>query len=120
MKTIVIGVVLLALCGVPAFAQTPAKNPSVVVVGVSADHAQVTRYELGFFLGAAVEPAQVADLGTGSLTNGELSKPLPSYPIGVVYTAKARAYVGTVASDWSPSSNPFQRTPAPPVSLVVR
>lgn len=123
MKSLFIVVLAFALLGfaaVAATAQTPVKNPTTVVMTVSPDHSQVTRYELGWFLGAAVDPVQVADLGTGTPTAGELTKPLPSYPIGVTYTAKARAYVGTIASDWSSASNPFYRTPAAPPSLVVK
>ena len=112
--------VVLALVAVPVAAQTPTKNPTTVVLGVSSDHAQVTRYELGWFIGPAMDPVQVADLGTGTPVAGELSKPLPSYPIGVTYTAKARAFVNTISSDWSIASNPFYRTPAPPSSLVVK
>lgn len=122
MKRIAVTVLVFVLLGVAAvaLAQTPVKNPGTAVVGVSPDHAQITRYELGFFLGTAIEPVQVADLGTGTPVNGELVKPLPSYPIGQTFIAKARAYAGTIASDWSPASAPFYRTPAPPASLVVR
>ena len=113
-------VIVLALCLIPALASAQVKNPTTVVLTVSTDHAQVTRYELGWFLGAAVDPVQMADLGTGTPVAGELAKPLPNYPIGVTYTGKARAYVNTIASDWSPASNSFFRTPAAPPSLVVR
>ena len=120
-KCILVGLVF-ALLGVAssALAQEPTKNPTTAVIGVSPDHQQVTRYELGFFLSGATEPVQVADVGTGTPVNGELSKPVPSFPIGVTYLARARCYVGTIASDWSPPSNPFFRTPAPPAGLVVR
>ena len=121
MKHRVIVALTFALLGFAAVATAQTvKNPTTAVFTVSPDHAQVTRYELGWFLGAATEPAQVADLGTGTPVSGELSKPLPSYPIGVTYTAKVRAYVNTIASDWSGASNPFFRNPAPPPSLVVR
>lgn len=110
--------VVALLVAVPAFCQT--KNPTTAVVTVSPDHQQVTRYELGWFIGAAVDPVQVADIGTGTPVAGEISKALPSYPIGVTYVAKAKAYVNTIASDWSPASNSFFRTPAPPPGLVVR
>jgi len=122
MKRIVLVALIFFLLGFvsTALAQTPVKNPTRAVIGVSPDHAQVTKYELGWFLGAATDPVQVADVGTGTPANGELDKPLPSYPIGVTYVAKARAYAGTIASDWSPASSPFFRTPAPPASLVVK
>jgi hypothetical protein len=119
LMVLVVAALVVGLAG-PAQAQTPIKNPGTVVLGVSPDHAVITRYELGWFLGTATEPVQVADLGTGTPVAGELIKPLPSYPIGQTFTAKARAYAGTIASDWSVASNPFYRTPAPPSALVVR
>jgi hypothetical protein len=120
MKKLILVVVAFALLGCASSASAQTKNPTTAVIGVSSDHAQVTRYELGWFLGTAVDPVQVADVGTGTAVAGELSKPLPSYPIGVTYVAKARAYVNTFASDWSPASNSFYRTPAAPPSLVIR
>ena len=122
MKRLLIAALVFSLLGFAAVAsaQTPVKNPTQAVITVSPDHSQVTRYELGWFIGAATDPVQVADLGTGASANGELAKPLPSYPIGQTFTAKARAYAGTIASDWSPPSAAFFRTPAPPPSLVVR
>ena len=119
-RILIVAAVAVLLAVVPVAAQTPVKNPTTAVIGVSPDHAQVTRYELGWFIGTAVDPVQVADIGTGTPTNGEISKPLPSYPIGVTYTAKARAYVGIIASDWSAASNPFFRSPAAPASVVIR
>jgi hypothetical protein len=95
-------------------------NPRTAIITVGPDHALITRYELGWFLGAAVDPVQVADLGTGPAVAGELSKAIPSYPIGVTYTAKVRGYVNTIVSDWSPTSNPFYRTPAAAPALVIR
>lgn len=118
MRKIFLSLVFLALASV-AGAQT-VKNPSTAVIGISPDHTSVTRYELGFFLPGASDPVQVSDVGTGIPTNGELSRPLPSYPIGVTYIAKARAFVNTFASDWSPESNPFYRGPAAPSGVVIR
>jgi hypothetical protein len=122
MKKLIVVFVAFVLLGFAstAFAQAPVKNPTTAVLTVSPDHADITRYELGFFLVGAAEPVQVADIGTGTPVNGELSKPLPSYPIGVTYVAKARAYAGTMASSWSPASNSFFREPAPPVGVAIR
>lgn len=122
MKKLVLVTLAFLLLGfaATAFAQTPVKNPTTAVIGISPDHAEITRYELGFFLAGATDPVQVADVGTGTPVAGELSKPLPAFPIGVIYIAKARAYAGTIASDWSPASNPFYRTPAPPAAVVIR
>jgi hypothetical protein len=118
MRKIFLSLVFLAVASV-AGAQT-VKNPSTAVIGVSPDHASVTRYELGFFLPGATDPVQLSDIGTGTPINGELSKPLPSYPIGVTYIAKVKAYVNQYASDWSPESNPFYRGPAAPSGVVIR
>lgn len=122
MKKVILVALMFLLLGfaATAFAQTPIKNPTRAVIGVSPDHQQITRYELGWFAAGATDPVQVSDIGTGAPVNNELDVPLPSYPIGVTYTAKARAYAGTIASDWSPASNAFFRTPAAPASLVVR
>jgi hypothetical protein len=103
-----------------ANAQT-VRNPTVVEWTVSADHAQVTRYEMGFFLGTATEPVQSGDLGTCTPdAQQKCTKSLPSYPIGSTYNAKVRAYGGTVVGDWSPASNEFYRTPLVTLPPVVR
>ena len=112
---------LLGASVASAQAPTPVRNPTTVVLTVSSDHATVTRYELGFFQAGAIDPVQTSDLGTGAAdANWNLQKPLPSYPIGVIYIAKARAYANDLASDWSPSSDPFYRTPAPPSAVAIR
>lgn len=107
---------LLGFLAAAASAQE-VKNPTRIVVGVSPDHAQITRYELGWFLGAATDPVQVADIGTGTPVAGEIEKPLPSYPIGVTYTGKVRAWANANVSAWSVASNEFSRDPLPPVSV---
>ena len=119
MKQVVLVLVALLACAVSASAQA-VKNPTQAVITVGPDHDQITRYELGWFIGAAVDPVQVTDIGTGAAVAGELSRPLPNYPIGVTYTAKVRGYVNTIPADWSPASNAFFRTPAAAPNLVVR
>lgn len=119
MKRMLLAVVGVLLVASSAQAQT-VKNPTTAVFTVSADHAVVTKYELGFFMSGAAEPVQVADLGTGAPAGESLTRPLPSFPIGVTYVAKVRAYAGAIASDWSAESNPFFRTPAPPSGLAVK
>jgi hypothetical protein len=120
MKRLLFVALTFALLGFAASASAQTvTNPRTAVITVGPDHAQMTRYELGWFLGGA-DPVQVADIGTGAAVAGELSLPLPTYPIGVTYTAKVRGYVNTIASDWSPVSNPFYRTPAAAPALVIR
>lgn len=101
-----------------AFAQT-VKNPTKAVFTVSPDHSSVTRYELGFFLPGASSPVQVSDVGTAAPTGTELERPLPSFPIGVTYEARIKAWAGTVDSDWSSASNLFNRGPLAPSDLRV-
>ena len=117
-KSILAAILILTFASL-AGAQT-VKNPTTAVVGISPDHISITRYELGFFIPGASDPVQVSDIGTGTAVAGELSKPLPSYPIGITYIARVRAFVNTIASDWSTDSNPFYRTPAPPSAVVIR
>jgi hypothetical protein len=113
-------VALALVAGAPglAHAQT-VRNPTVVEFTVSVDHATVTRYEFGFFLGGA-EPVQTADLGKCTPNASQIcTQSIPSYPIGATYTAKLRAYVDATSGDWSDASNPFFRTPAPPPAAPV-
>lgn len=109
---------LSLLFPVGVMAQT-VKNPTKAVFTVSPDHSSVTRYELGFFLPGATSPVQVNDLGTGAPVAGELERPLPSFPIGITYEAKIKAWAGTVDSDWSGPSNLFNRGPLAPTDLRV-
>lgn len=122
MKRLVLVLLTFALLGLASavFAQAPVINPTRAVITVGPDHAQITRYELGWFIGTATDPVQVADIGTGPAVDGVLERPLPAYPIGVTYTAKVKGYVNDIASVWSPTSNPFYRTPAPAPFLVIR
>lgn len=122
MKRLCVLALVFALLGfaAAAVAQTPVVNPTRALITVGPDHAQITKYELGWFVGTAVEPVQTVDIGTGPTVAGVLERPLPSYPIGVTYTAKVRGFVNLIASDWSPASNPFFRNPAPAPSLVIR
>lgn len=116
-----LGFALLSLlfCATLAEAQVT-KNPTRAEFTVSPDHASVTRYELGFFLPGAAAPVQVSDIGTGAPSGTTLDRPLPSYPIGVVYVAKVRAWAGSFESDWSAESNQFARGPLAPSALVVK
>lgn len=122
MRRLILAALFFALLGLAsaAVAQT-VKNPTTVVFTVSTDHASITKYELGFFLAGAAEPVQVADLGTAApAADNTLSRPLPTFPLGVTYVARVRAYAGTITSDWSAESNPFYRSPAAPSAIVVR
>ena len=119
MKKLLVVALVFAIVGLAAAVASAqeVKNPTRIVVGVSPDHAQITRYELGWFMAGATEPVQMADIGTGTPVNGEIEKPLPSYPIGVTYTGKVRAWANANVSAWSVASNEFSRDPLPPVSV---
>jgi hypothetical protein len=98
-------------------------NPSVATFTASVDHAQVTSYTIGYFLPGATAPLQTADLGkpTPEATQTCMVT-LNTMPLtfGAAYVAKVKALAGTVASDWSTASNPFDRVPGPPSKPVVK
>ncbi len=109
---------LSLLFPVGVMAQT-VKNPVKAVFTVSPDHESVTRYELGFFLPGASAPVQVSDIGTGAPSGTDLEKPLPSFPIGVTYEARVKAWANAVDSEWSAPSNLFNRGPLAPTAVRV-
>ena len=114
-------VVLLLLASVSCAWAQMVVNPTKVEYSVSADHASVTRYQLGWFLMGAIAPVQTADLPVVAPDlAGKVVQPLPSVPIaaGTVYVARIKAWAGTIESEWSADSNPFTRGPSavgPPI-----
>jgi hypothetical protein len=124
MKLLTLGVLLLGvlLLASPATAQT-IRNPSAATFTASPDHAQISSYTIGYFLPGATDPVQTADLGkpTPDATQ-TCSVTLNVMPLtfGAAYVAKVKAVAGTVASDWSTPSNPFDRVPGPPSKPVVK
>jgi hypothetical protein len=96
-------------------------NPSFVEFTPSPDDAQVTRYEMGFYLIGAAEPMQLLDLGRPSVAGGKATVALPARPVPLnKYVAKARAYAGDVVGPWSEPSNEFGYDPRPPNRPAVR
>lgn len=96
------------------------QNPTKAQFVVSPDHAQVTHYELGFWAEGATDPMQISNIGTVVAAEGQtIELPLPNYPIGYTFTARIRACIGTLVSDWSADSNPFGRSPRSPSALVI-
>ena len=96
------------------------QNPTKAQFVVSPDHAVVTHYELGFYAEGAAEPMQISNIGTAVAAPGQtIELPLPNYPIGYTFTARIRACIGTLVSDWSEVSNPFGRSPRSPSLLVI-
>jgi len=118
MRWILVSAMLLVCAGM-ASAQTVV-NPTRVEFAPSTDHATVTRYTLGLFIGGT-DPVQELDMAKPTPNASNVCAwTLTSYPVGVTYTAKARAWAGTITSDWSNTTSPFYRTPAAPSALVVK
>jgi hypothetical protein len=115
-------VAVLALAiAVPAVGQT-LKNPKNAEFEPSPDHAQITKYVIGFFLPGATDPVTTADLGkpTPNASN-IIAVTINVQPLtfGAAYVAKVQAFAGTLASEWSLPSNPFDRAPGPPAKAPV-
>jgi len=115
MRTLVLTVIVLALCAAPAMAQSPRLvNPGHLLFVVSADHPQVTTYVLGWFAPGAATPTREENLGTGvpSGTN-ELTFTVNPHPLafGQDYMVRVKARAGTIDGEWSSPSNPFDRAP---------
>jgi hypothetical protein len=113
--------ILAVLIASPCAAQT-VTNPSKVQYDVSADHAQLTKYELAFFLVGATAPVQTSDLAIVAPTGQTVTQALPSTPstFGVEYVARIRPWAGTVAGEWSTDSNGFTRVPLPAGNVLVK
>ena len=97
-------------------------NPTKAEYTVSADHAQVTKYVIGYFIGNAASPVQSADLPVMAPdAQQKVVQPINAIPLGFgVYTAKLKAVVGTVEGEWSEASNEFMRAPFPPTAPTVK
>lgn len=124
MKRLLLVTLVFALLGFAATATAQTiKNPSIATFTASPDHAQIASYTIGFFLPGATDPVQTADLGnptpdaTQTCTVTLNVQPLV---FGAAYTAKVKAVAGTVASDWSDASNPFDRVPGKPSKPAVK
>jgi len=99
------------------------KNPSAGECTASADHAQITKYVIGYFLPGATDPVQTADVGKPTPdAQNVLRFTINVMPLtfGAAYVAKMKAIAGTAESVWSEASNPFDRAPGPPSKPVVK
>jgi hypothetical protein len=116
--------VLAAFLAVPSagLAQVPIPNPTGAEWDPSVDHAQISSYELGYYLAGATDPVQTVDLGKPDPgPDGKCRAAINVRPLGfAVYTARIKAKAGPVASEWSDPSNPFARVPEPARNLVVK
>lgn len=124
MKRLLLVALVLAgvLAALPASAQT-LRNPSGATFTASPDHAQITSYQIGYFLPGATDPVQTASLGKPAPDASNVcTVTLNVMPLtfGANYTAKVKAVAGTAESDWSDASNPFDRAPGKPSKPVVK
>jgi hypothetical protein len=120
--TISLAVILALACAVPASAQN-ITNPTTVIFTVSPDHAQLSKYVVGYFLSGASAPVTQNDLPLGTPNaQQEVSNPilLAGIPFIGGVTAKVKAVAGTMESPWSEPSNAFDRAPLPPGLPSVR
>lgn len=97
-------------------------NPTRAEFIASLDHAVISSYEIGWFLNGATSPVSVTSIGKPAPDASNLcSTPINVMPLPFnEYTAKIRAIAGTMFSEWSDSSNPFQRVPGKPGKPAVK
>lgn len=122
MKTLTRHLLFLLLMFAPARAAAQSvTNPTKVEYTVSADHATLTKYTIGYFLPGATDPVQTADLAIVAPTAGVVVQAINATPLGYgTYIAKMQSVAGAVAGEWSAASNEFSRAPLPPPAPLVK
>lgn len=126
MKRLIVVTLLFALLGIASTALGQSlPNPTGAEFTPSPDHAVISSYEIGWFLGAATSPVSTVDIGKPVPTAANLCiVGINVMPLAFgEYTAKVRAKIaGTpiVYSEWSEASNPFQRVPGRPGGPVIK
>ncbi len=97
-------------------------NPTAIEYTVSADHATLTKYILGYFLPGASAPVQTQDLPIAAPdAQQKVAQPINATPLGFgTYVGRLRSVAGTVEGEWSEPSNAFLRAPLPPSAPTVR
>jgi hypothetical protein len=118
---------VFALAAVPVFAQQPGpgeiiKNPGRVEYDPSVDHAQLTKYVLGFFLVGATSPVQTADLPVVAPgPDGKVLQAMPFASLGFGrYYVQIKPVAGPIEGEWSTPSNEGVRGPLPASGLAVK
>jgi hypothetical protein len=121
MKRLILACVFLLLA-LPLSAQTAVTNPGHVEFTASVDHALIDKYVIGWFAQGATDPIQETDLGKPTPDGANLvSTTINIHPLGFgIYTAKVKAVVGAVSSEWSVPSNEAVRGPFPPASPSLK
>jgi len=123
MKKLLWLLLLLGMCG-DATAQTV--NPSRIAWDYApAEHAQVSRYQLGYWLTGAAEPFTTAEIVKAAVLPEDADSWITAMPRPVLGTFTARlkacqpvAGGGEVCSDWSNATDPFALSP--PAIVGVR
>lgn len=120
MKKVLALLSLLLLLPVVGKSQTTVKNPTAFQF-TCADHAQDDAHELQIVRSSDDVVIQVLALGDPTETNGVISGPLNVQPVAFGrYYSRVRAIAGGFASDWSDSSNTWERVPGTPGGVVLQ
>ena len=107
---------ILACLALVGTAHAQAVNPGKFA-WEAPDHSITTRYEVGYFMGAATSPVQTASIPVAAVVAvGESYETLVPRPVLGQFTAKlkacgAAAGGGEVCSDWSNATDPFLLSP---------
>ena len=123
MKPVVVLLLVAGLLSLASGASAQAVvNPRTIEYMVSADHATLTKYILGFFLLGATAPVQAQDLPiVAPDAQQKVTQPIDATPLGFgSYVGRLRSVAGTVEGEWSEPSNDFVRAPLPPSAPTVR
>lgn len=113
---------LLSLLGAVDRAEAqPVTNPTAVVFTPSADHAQLTGYEVGYFATGAPSPTQTVVRGLAQLTPSgtDYSLAFPRLLFGS-YEIKLRACAATTCSAWVAADKSVVVNPFPPTVVRVQ
>jgi hypothetical protein len=102
-------------------AAQPVTNPTQVLFTPSADHAQVTAYEWGYFAVGASSPIQTASIAKASLTpsGADYTFPFPRLLFGA-FEHKLRACAGASCSIWADADKTTVVVPFPQSATRVQ
>lgn len=118
-KRFACALVVVACCVVSSVARAQVSNPTRIAWDYSAaDHALVTRYQIGYYLGAAADPFMVVDVPKASVAAegaGSWGATLPRPAFGTFTVRLRGAYAvaggGEAQTDWSNATGPFSLSP---------
>lgn len=111
-------VIMLAALAVATVAGAQAvTNPNSATVQCSPDHAVVAGYTVGIFKSPTDTSPMLIDVAKPVPdTSGNCTLAFNTQPLAIAagYLVKVRVYLGTMVSDWTVPSDPFDRAPGPP------